>query len=321
VIDGAFAATRAAHFAATLLLQGWLVAQFFLTERTLAAEVKHDRFVRCFSNATAAAAWSVAVASAAAWLLLLAAELADSSVYQALSDGTAWTLLTQTQFGWVWIGRLAAFMLLAVILSIANRSRIARLSAIALAVALAGALAWSGHAAATPGAAGALHLGADILHLIASGIWLGGLLPFAILLAAYPDVAAEITRRFSSLATLSVLILLPTGIINGWLILPNIEALTGTLYGQLLLAKIALFLLMLAFAGVNRFVLTPQLSIANLSDRARQRLIIHSRCEIALGLAILAIVGVLGTLTPQQEHQHHAAAASINTVTRIGLLD
>lgn len=300
MIDGAFTAARVAHFAATMLLQGCLVVQFLLAYRVLMADAKRDRFVQQFFDVTAAAAWIVAIASAAAWLLLLSAELADSSVYEALSDGTTWTLLTQTQFGWAWIARALGFVLLAVVLPIANRSSVAKLSAIVFALALSGSLAWSGHAAATPGTAGALHLGADVLHLIASGFWLGGLLPFAMLLAARPDAAADLTRRFSSLATLSVLILLPTGIVNGWMILPSINALTGTLYGELLLAKIVAFLLMLAFAGVNRFVLTPQLASPH-SENARTRLIIHSGCEIVLGLAILALVGVLGTLTPKPD--------------------
>jgi putative copper export protein len=153
---------------------------------------------------------------------------------------------------------------------------------------------------------GDLHLTADILHLLASGIWLGGLLPFVLLLATLPNAAAEITHRFSSLATISVLILLPSGIVNGWMILGSIAALLGTLYGELLLGKIALFLLMLVFAGVNRFVLTPQLAMKDQPERARAHLIIHSGCEIALGLAILVIVGVLGTLTPMEEHaQQH----------------
>src|SRR3546814_15811165 len=36
-------------------------------------------------------------------------------------------------------------------------------------------LAWSGHGAATEGGAGMVHLGADILHLLAAGAWVGAL--------------------------------------------------------------------------------------------------------------------------------------------------
>ena len=44
-------------------------------------------------------------------------------------------------------------------------------------------LAWAGHGAATPGAAGDLHLAADVLHLLAAGLWLGTLPPLVLLLA------------------------------------------------------------------------------------------------------------------------------------------
>jgi putative copper resistance protein D len=79
-------------------------------------------------------------------------------------------LLTQTQFGLSWIARGAGFVLLAIALATGNRHRVSRLSAVALGLALSGSLAWSGHGGATPGAIGDLHLTADILHLLASGI-------------------------------------------------------------------------------------------------------------------------------------------------------
>jgi putative copper resistance protein D len=98
-----------------------------------------------------------------------------------------------------------------------------------------------------------------------------------------------------------------TGILNSWLLLGSVSALGTTLYGKLLLAKIVLFALMLAFAAVNRLVLTPQLAAkSQVSERARSRLAIHSGCELALGAAILVLVGVLGTLAPPA-HGSHAA--------------
>ena len=64
--------------------------------------------------------------------------------------------------------------------------------------------------------------------------------------------------------------------------------------------KLAAFAVMLAFAAVNRFALTPQLAL--LSDDTRQdtlrALSRNTLIEIALGLSIFAMVGVLGTLHP-----------------------
>ena len=81
----------------------------------------------------------------------------------------------------------------------------------------------------------------------------------------------------------------------------SFRALLVTDYGRLLLLKIAAFAIMVAFAAVNRLWLTPRLALvpkevahpSALSALRRNTLI-----EIALGLAIFAMVGVLGTLHP-----------------------
>ena len=44
--------------------------------------------------------------------------------------------------------------------------------------------AWTGHAASTPYTLRYLHLASDALHLTAASAWIGGLVPFALLLGA-----------------------------------------------------------------------------------------------------------------------------------------
>jgi putative copper resistance protein D len=308
VIDGALAAARAAHFAGTLLLEGMIAFDVLVAGPALggAADV---RMLKRPLNWVAPGAFLVAILSGAAWLVLLAAELGGSSVASAMADGTAWLLLTQTQFGIAWQARAAGFLLLALCMLARKRtSDTAHWTALVISIGLAGSIAWSGHGAATPGVGGIAHLALDFAHLAAAGLWVGGLLPFALLLLnTNPDTAGRLSHRFSALATAGVLILLPTGIANGWFALPGVDALTTTLYGKLLLAKIALFVLMLAFAAVNRFVLIPQLAHEGSAGRGASRLAIHSGSELALGLIILAIVGVLGILDPGG-HNHSAAA-------------
>jgi putative copper resistance protein D len=183
---------------------------------------------------------------------------------------------------------------------------------VGLAIALTGSLAWSGHGAATPGHIGELHLAADIVHLIASGLWVAALLPFAMVLhfasrgGMSPHGASEITRRFSNLATFSVAAILLTGIVNSWVLVGNVSRLTADLYGRLLLAKVGLFAVMLAIAAFNRFGLTPRLT-RDVSRTAR-RLAVNSFLELALGMAVLAIVAVLGTV--QAASHHHATATA-----------
>jgi putative copper resistance protein D len=67
------------------------------------------------------------------------------------------------------------------------------------------------------------------------------------------------------------------------------------------LAKIGLFLCMVAIAAVNRQRLTPRLSGDHGDGRAMRQLRWNSLTETGLGLLILAIVAVLGRMTP---HMH-----------------
>ena len=61
---------------------------------------------------------------------------------------------------------------------------------------------------------------------------------------------------------ISVGALIATGIVNGWILAGSAPALVGTDYGRLLLAKVALFLAMVAVAAINRLRLTPRLTLA-----------------------------------------------------------
>jgi putative copper resistance protein D len=65
--------------------------------------------------------------------------------------------------------------------------------------------------------------------------------------------------------------------------------------------KIVAFAIMLVFAAVNRFWLTPQLAVSSGNAaqlEALRQLARNSAIEIALGFTIFAIVGMLGTLHP-----------------------
>lgn len=76
---------------------------------------------------------------------------------------------------------------------------------------------------------------------------------------------------------------------------------------------------MLAFAFMNRFYLTPQLALPpsnGIGLDALRQLTRNSAVEIALGSAILAIVGMLGTMQPRRPSRHRPARAE-----RLGRVD
>lgn len=94
-----------------------------------------------------------------------------------------------------------------------------------------------------------------------------------------------------------------SGLINSYMLVGVSQAprILDTLYGQILLAKLGLFLLMLALAATNRVRLSPALSTAIASgdaNAALRALRISVAIEATMGLCVLGLVAWLGTLEP-----------------------
>ncbi len=304
------AAARAVHFASTAMVMGTVLFQYLIAEPAFrTAAIGGSTGARAYRSRLAPILWiglALAVLSGATWLLALAAKIGDQSPPVAAPGGVAWVLLTETQFGHLWITRafLAGLLCCGLWLGKPREagSRFGQGLTTVTAMCLLGSLAWSGHAAGSPGVIGDIHLIADVLHLLAAGAWLGGLLPLSLLFALAlrqtdPVLASTLqvaTRRFSMLGLLSVGTLLVTGLVNMSMLAGSLPTLLTTDYGSLLLLKIALFVAMVALAGINRLRLTLALPKTD----AVHRLDRNTRVELALGLAIIAIVSILGVLSP-----------------------
>jgi putative copper resistance protein D len=317
---------RAVHFASTAMVFGVVLFRFQIAEpafRQAAASILAAK-----NNYFRKLAWlfwislALAVFSGAMWLVLLAANISNEPIPVAVSDGTLWTVLTQTQIGLAWTVRLILVALLAGWLLFVNSDHKSVFRSgwlpIFCAASFMGSLAWSGHAGGTPGINGDLHVASDFLHLIAAGAWLGGLLPLTLLLASarnaqdqsMPLLLRVAIFRFSTVGLFAVGTLLATGIVNAAILVGSLPALLETIYGNLLLAKIALFAVMVCVAAVNRLNLRPRLPNAG----AIRQLGRNTWIETGLGLSIIVIVSVLGILPPAAHmslHNHvHAPSAS-----------
>lgn len=171
-------------------------------------------------------------------------------------------------------------------------------------------LAWNGHGAAGEGTVGWVRMVSDMAHMLAGFAWFGALLMFLWLVHAPQHAttarAATAHRALSAFAvtgTIIVTIIVVTGLANAFLIVgtPVPSAIHGSTYGALLLLKLALFAVMLGFAGVNRYRLTPKLKACLVSDqpviamRAMRRSL---ALELTTLVAILTIVSQLGMLEP-----------------------
>ena len=311
---------RAIHFAATLSVAGVVFFLFFIGEPAFRAADENEPIAITVHRRLAAIAWfglALVVLSGVAWLLLRSAQMSERPLSAMWSEDFVSTVLLETDFGNVWLARSVLIAPLAVALyassfSAAPRSQWKRAAALACAAALVGTLAFAGHAAAGSGVEGTVHESADVLHLLATAAWVGALVPLAVLLGAAANdpseaslaVARQATLRFSTFGIASVAIVLATGIVNTWELAGSVPALFGTDYGRLLLAKIALFLVMLSVAAVNRLQQTPRLvgeTDAAVRQRALRQLRNNSLIEASLAAIILLIVGVLGTLPPGNE--------------------
>ncbi|MDQ0775865.1 copper transport protein [Streptomyces aurantiacus] len=92
----------------------------------------------------------------------------------------------------------------------------------------------------------------DVLHLLAVAVWLGGLSTLLVALYRAPSLEKSAVQRFSRVAFGSVAVLVVTGIYQSWRQLGSWSALTDTWYGQLLLIKVGLVVVLVGIAWVSR---------------------------------------------------------------------
>jgi putative copper export protein/mono/diheme cytochrome c family protein len=318
-MEGFLIVARFFHFTAVIMMTGVFAFERLISGpaiRQSGAAVASAAGLRRQLGWLAWASLVLAIGSGAAWLAAVAAGMSGKPLGAALSQGAVPIVLTRTRFGEDWQLRLGLAVALGLCLLVQGRLRSRARGALSwtallLAAAMLASLAWAGHGASTPGPAGDLHLAADFCHLLAAGLWLGTLPPLIMLLAEarrsqdanWKAVVARATRRYSAMAIASVAVLLTAGIVNTWFLAGTVPALVGTEYGRLLLAKIGLFIAMLMVAAVNLLRLAPRLArpaygTGNVVGRTVVRLQGNARIETGLGLGVIAIVGVLGTLPP-----------------------
>ncbi|MET4116288.1 putative copper resistance protein D [Bradyrhizobium sp. JR4.1] len=307
-IDGPLALTRAIHFAASAGIAGILMFRGFVAEPALRPSPEGYSVVRLRLAGLAWIALALTTATGLIWLVLQTMSIADLGWGDAVTSGAIWTVVNETQFGLVAEVRAALAVLLAACLLL-DQMVLSRWLVLLAASALVAAIAWTGHAGSTLGELGNLHLAADVLHLCAASAWIGGLAGLAILFEVgrhrpaleWRPLELDAISRFSILGMISVAALIVSGLLNTWILVGSIRASLVTDYGRLLLLKIAAFAIMVAFAAVNRFWLTPRLVVTPkeaTDSSARSALRRNTLIEIALGLAIFAMVGVLGMLHP-----------------------
>ncbi len=263
-------------------------------------------------------AWPRPVLGASALALVLAAlvylcgqtAMMAGDPVAAFDRETLLGVLTDSSMGYAVLVRLTAAAVAVVACIVLRPGRPAWILLSLLGAAVLASFAWTGHGAADEGLHGLIHTPADVLHLLAAGVWLGALAAFALLLWAPGPISSEtqaVLHRalagFSGVGSVVVAVIVATGLINSWFLVgvPGIARMGTSTYGVLLLVKIAAFAAMVALAGLNRFFHTPALAKglgSGDSLAALKTLRTSVALEAGLGLGVIVLVGMLGMLAP-----------------------
>ncbi len=302
-----FIVTRATHFGACLALFGVFAYDRLVAAaepRGSAAVEAGEVRLRWFSLVTL----PVILVSGIAWFMLVAMTISG--------EAPQWTLLQvvwqETFFGTVCHWRLLFWGVTAagavgLFVFGGESAWRGRLKGWVLAGSgfLLGSLAWAGHGLEGPPAQ--WHLLADVLHLLAAGVWPAGLLPLALRLrelcrSTEPERMAALVRRFSAVSLGAVTVLGASGLVNSWFLVGSWANLVERPYGQWLLVKIILFGVAVGMGAVNFLLWKSKLCAADAPEAEKKRAAARLRgnvwMELGLGMAVVVVVAVLGLLPP-----------------------
>jgi copper transport protein len=125
--------------------------------------------------------------------------------------------------------------------------------------------------AATPGLAGHAATGIwtnlavplDTLHVLSMALWLGGLTALALVVLDRDPDSRRIAERFSPVALTSVVVIVITGVFAAWRQVGlTRDAFFDTTFGRILVAKICVFIALLALAAWSRSIVRRRRPVA-----------------------------------------------------------
>ncbi len=261
-------------------------------------------------------------------ILLQGASAAGLSLWGSLK----WSIVEGTlseRFGTVWILRAIDWVALGLVLVVYLKAPPIRrwlVPLIALGAAyLASTPAFAGHASIESPVA--VMFPSDFIHVLASSVWVGGIV---FLLLALPAATRRLepperTRlllatlaRFSPIALGSVVAIGVTGLVQAYVDVRRVADLFDTTYGLLVLAKMVLLAILIGFGWVNRDRIIPRLrrlvdafaAPGEAGVLARRSL----RGELALMLVVLGVTAALVAYAPPID----AATGPFSTNTSLG---
>ncbi len=253
--------------------------------------------------------------SAAVGVVMEGAEAAGISGFSALK----WTIVhetLETRFGTVWGITALAWLAFGALVAAGLRRPAERRPGPLLLVLLTAPLvfvvlepALAGHGSTQSPVA--LNFPVNAIHVGAMATWLGGLatllfvLPRATRKLAPADrgrLLAACLVRFSQVALVSVGAILLTGLVQAYVYVRRLDALTETGYGRAVLVKFILLMAVIALGAYNRRSSVPRLKRIAAGGEApgRAGLLLRRalRAELALLVVVLGVTAALASYAP-----------------------
>ncbi len=321
VTETAFGIARGLQYAATALGVGSLTFLLLVWLPAIGALGQGEAWMRArqaFGSRLRVVAILAAVLgaiSAAAGVVMEAAEAAGVSGFSALKESILRETL-ETKFGSIWGTAVLAWLLFGVVAAVALRGagnrRPGRLALALLVAPLVFAVlvpALSGHGSTQSPVA--VLFPVNVVHVAAMAVWLGGLMTLLFVVprgtrglepSDRSRVLAAVLSRFSAVALTSVGAILLSGLVQAYVYVRVLEALTETGYGRAVLIKLILLTALIGLGAYNRLRSVPRLKriAAGGDSPGRTGVVLRRalRAEVALLVIVLGVTAALASYAP-----------------------
>ena len=252
-------------------------------------------FVRSIDIAAAAALVMTLASAATGFLTFMNVSLTPFSLDSTFGNQLGF-FFTGIELGQAWlITTLLAALVAVLCIAVTNQTALFFVGLAAVGTLVPMAL--QGHSAGVSGHAMAItSMG---LHLVFVSVWLGGVLTLILLRGIIDaDRLPVIVSRFSTLAIIAFIVVAVSGVANAMVRIGSFDALVGTPYGQLVLAKVAAMVVLGAFGFWQRGYLVKRMAGA-----ATQKMFwwFIALELIIMGVAAGLAAGLARTPTPVSE--------------------
>jgi copper transport protein len=269
------------YFICLALLTGGLGFRLFVLRGAATPEAER-RFYR-MTAAGVIGALEVGIVA-----FLLRAEDALQLPFTSFLYGDLSPFANSTRFGQAFVVMELGFSFVAALLFLAwlTERRSLLWAAFLLSLGLGSGLSLAGHQADDRGW---LPSFADWTHLSAATLWIGGLLSLGLVVWRDQELRRTAFWRFSEIAGPLVAVVVAGGVYMTYKRFPALDDLWSVHYGRLLLIKLGLVSLALAWGAFHHFVVRPRLDRPAVVSRLSRSLL----GEAAVALAILLLAAIL----------------------------